>query len=587
MFRIRKIRNEDAYSVKNSETGKVHSKHTTKKLAKAQVRLLENIGGMGNKASQHMKEQAINEEARQLYEAHQARQAQAELDARMRGDEQKERARKKKEKTLERQKERDLAERKERELSAERKEAIKHDKAMKQMAEFADKSSKKETLKEIEKMQKEFRAFKKDKAQREKDNADFAPSAEILRSIRPVQAQFIDEAIHYAGPPMSSPMRSRFDPAEFRLQPKTTVNQTPDDIRLNRREIPLMSQEDKLSKQLRGSGVRKVRGQESYSFVHNGNKYAHPSRRQAKKHLKLLGGMQVPDDDEQDAQDQPTEQEEEINLTERVNSHLVGVVDDRTIDTILYDIYENQDELPAVNAMNDMELGIFLQQKIHEMDESDMDYVKQQLRLFGIRSENVINSGLKTLLKEYTLDEIKEWKKNKILTKMRDAVKKNPKKRRSEDAQLEEIRTHIDDSQAEDFYDYLITQEGLDVDAVLRNPELLGQAYIRFAKKMKVPLRYKGGKVGGVLPTALHPNLNNFFEYLTEFQRPLVRRIIRIRDEEFDPETILLFRTLPETYDAMDPNDRPPENEYIQLLQIKHDLERQYDEWTALTGSIH
>jgi hypothetical protein len=47
-YRIRKIRNQDAYSVKNAETGKVHSYHTTKKNAKAQLRLLESVGsGMG------------------------------------------------------------------------------------------------------------------------------------------------------------------------------------------------------------------------------------------------------------------------------------------------------------------------------------------------------------------------------------------------------------------------------------------------------------------------------------------------------------------------------------------------------------
>jgi hypothetical protein len=43
---IRKIRNQPYYSVKNAETGTVHSQHTTRKNAMAQVRLLQNIGGM-------------------------------------------------------------------------------------------------------------------------------------------------------------------------------------------------------------------------------------------------------------------------------------------------------------------------------------------------------------------------------------------------------------------------------------------------------------------------------------------------------------------------------------------------------------
>lgn len=47
-YNIRKIKNKNEYSVKNSETGKVHSYHTTKKLAKAQVRLLEQVGGSQN-----------------------------------------------------------------------------------------------------------------------------------------------------------------------------------------------------------------------------------------------------------------------------------------------------------------------------------------------------------------------------------------------------------------------------------------------------------------------------------------------------------------------------------------------------------
>ena len=42
---MRKVRGEDAYSVKNDETGKVHAKHTTRKLALAQLRLLNSLEG--------------------------------------------------------------------------------------------------------------------------------------------------------------------------------------------------------------------------------------------------------------------------------------------------------------------------------------------------------------------------------------------------------------------------------------------------------------------------------------------------------------------------------------------------------------
>ena len=41
---IRKIRNQNAYTVKNKETGKIHSHHTSRKNALAQVRLLKSIG---------------------------------------------------------------------------------------------------------------------------------------------------------------------------------------------------------------------------------------------------------------------------------------------------------------------------------------------------------------------------------------------------------------------------------------------------------------------------------------------------------------------------------------------------------------
>jgi hypothetical protein len=43
---VRKIRNQPYYSVKNPETGHVHSQHTTRKNALAQVRLLQSVGGM-------------------------------------------------------------------------------------------------------------------------------------------------------------------------------------------------------------------------------------------------------------------------------------------------------------------------------------------------------------------------------------------------------------------------------------------------------------------------------------------------------------------------------------------------------------
>ena len=42
-FQIRKIKNQDLYTVKNTETGKIHSNHATKANAKKQVRLLQAI----------------------------------------------------------------------------------------------------------------------------------------------------------------------------------------------------------------------------------------------------------------------------------------------------------------------------------------------------------------------------------------------------------------------------------------------------------------------------------------------------------------------------------------------------------------
>lgn len=42
-YKILKLRNQDAYRVKNTETGKVLAKKTTKAKAEAQVRLLRGI----------------------------------------------------------------------------------------------------------------------------------------------------------------------------------------------------------------------------------------------------------------------------------------------------------------------------------------------------------------------------------------------------------------------------------------------------------------------------------------------------------------------------------------------------------------
>lgn len=43
MWKIRKLRNKDLYQVKNIKTGEIHSKHTTLKNAKEQLRLLYRI----------------------------------------------------------------------------------------------------------------------------------------------------------------------------------------------------------------------------------------------------------------------------------------------------------------------------------------------------------------------------------------------------------------------------------------------------------------------------------------------------------------------------------------------------------------
>lgn len=42
-YRIRKKRNKDCYVVRNTETNRIKAKCTTKKEAKAQVRLLESL----------------------------------------------------------------------------------------------------------------------------------------------------------------------------------------------------------------------------------------------------------------------------------------------------------------------------------------------------------------------------------------------------------------------------------------------------------------------------------------------------------------------------------------------------------------
>jgi hypothetical protein len=42
-YQIRKIKNHNLYSVKNINTGVIHSKETTKKKAEAQVKLLNAI----------------------------------------------------------------------------------------------------------------------------------------------------------------------------------------------------------------------------------------------------------------------------------------------------------------------------------------------------------------------------------------------------------------------------------------------------------------------------------------------------------------------------------------------------------------
>lgn len=48
---IRKVRNQDCYSVKNKESGKVHSKCSTLENAKKQVRLLRMIENLPKPSS--------------------------------------------------------------------------------------------------------------------------------------------------------------------------------------------------------------------------------------------------------------------------------------------------------------------------------------------------------------------------------------------------------------------------------------------------------------------------------------------------------------------------------------------------------
>ena len=42
-YTIRKVRNQECYCVKNTETGRIHAKCTTRQKAERQVRLLESI----------------------------------------------------------------------------------------------------------------------------------------------------------------------------------------------------------------------------------------------------------------------------------------------------------------------------------------------------------------------------------------------------------------------------------------------------------------------------------------------------------------------------------------------------------------
>jgi hypothetical protein len=136
---------------------------------------------------------------------------------------------------------------------------------------------------------------------------------------------------------------------------------------------------------LLGTGVRKVRGQELYSFVHKGNKYAHPSRRQAKKHLKLLGGMQVPDDDEQDAQEAEDRTEEDFE--ERVRDYLESKVPEDMINNILRAVYNN-DEVDEMHALSDEDLHAQLDYMIREEETASKDIISDKLNTLGIGRQN-------------------------------------------------------------------------------------------------------------------------------------------------------------------------------------------------------
>jgi|688.fasta_scaffold921417_2 hypothetical protein len=46
VFVMRKIKNENLYTVKNKETGRVHAKGTTKDKAKAMIRILNKAEGL-------------------------------------------------------------------------------------------------------------------------------------------------------------------------------------------------------------------------------------------------------------------------------------------------------------------------------------------------------------------------------------------------------------------------------------------------------------------------------------------------------------------------------------------------------------
>ena len=203
-YSIRKIRNEDAYSVKNTETGKVHSKHTTKKNALAQVRLL----GGGNKQS------GVSKTEREAKANQAAREAHAESIAR----------------------------------DIQRLE----DEHAKSVARSKERFGKKKDILASNLKKASMRRDDREAAEQEDRRAQSISFAQTDAIDTPdAISELIDESRYYGIEPMAYTRPTLR--TNFALQPSTQIINTPIENAIRRREIKDMMKADKES---RGSGKR-------------------------------------------------------------------------------------------------------------------------------------------------------------------------------------------------------------------------------------------------------------------------------------------------------------------------------------------